>query len=69
MCNTCWLANLAAQVLDMYFAVVFGLEAIIKIVMCGFLFNGRGSYMRSPWNVLDLFIVVIQVCVSGKRSC
>ena len=47
---TFWLGNA--------FLILFGLEAIIKIVAHGFLLNGPDSYMWSYWNVFDLFIVV-----------
>ena len=35
----------------------------MKIIVCGFAFNGSGSYIRSYWNMLDLFVVVIGVMV------
>lgn len=35
----------------------------MKIIVCGFAFNGPGSYIRSYWNMLDLFVVVIGVLV------
>jgi hypothetical protein len=47
--------------LDFIMTALFTLEAIIKIIACGFLFNGKGSYMRSGWNILDFVIVVISV--------
>ena len=47
---TFWLGNA--------FLILFGLEAIVKIVAYGFLLNGPESYMWSYWNVFDLFIVI-----------
>ena len=47
---TFWLGNA--------FLILFGLEAIVKIVAYGFLLNGPDSYMWSYWNVFDLFIVI-----------
>jgi hypothetical protein len=51
--------------LDNCFTVLFTLEAIIKIVAMGFLFNnqtlrekGMSPYIRNPWNMLD-FVVVL----------
>ena len=38
--------------------ILFGLEAIVKIVAYGFLLNGPDSYLWSYWNVFDLFIVI-----------
>ena len=33
----------------------------MKIVVWGFALNGRGSYLRSGWNALDLAIVAIGI--------
>jgi hypothetical protein len=51
--------------LDNCFTVLFTLEALIKITAMGFLFNnaelrakGLNPYVRDPWNVLDLVVVV-----------
>jgi hypothetical protein len=41
--------------------VVFVLEACLKIVALGFLLNGRTSYLRSGWNILDFCIVSISL--------
>lgn len=55
--------------MDICFTILFTLEASIKIVALGFLFNnkklrakGMSPYFRDPWNVLD-FIVVISSLV------
>jgi len=45
-------------IVDLAMTVLFTIEAIIKIIALGFLFNGTASYLRSPNNVLDLFVVV-----------
>ena len=54
--------------LDNCFTVLFTLEAIIKIVAMGFLFNnqtlrekGATPYIRNPWNMLDFVVVVASV--------
>ena len=51
--------------LDNCFTVLFTLEATIKIVAMGFLFNnavlrerGMTPYIRNPWNMLDFIVVV-----------
>lgn len=31
----------------------------MQVVVCGFVLNGPGSYLRSPWNVLDFAIILI----------
>lgn len=35
------------------------MQACLKIMVFGFAFNGPDSYIRSPWNVLDFFVVVV----------
>lgn len=34
-------------------------DVCLQVLVHGFVFNGRGSYLRNPWNVLDFAIVVI----------
>ncbi len=40
----------------------------MKIIVCGFAFNGPYSYIRRPWNILDLFIVIVGVLVLVLES-
>ena len=40
---------------------IFVLEAIIKIIAAGFLFNFKGSYLRSMWNIVDFIVVTSAV--------
>lgn len=47
--------------LDVVFTSCFGLECLIKIVSYGFFFNGEESYLKSSYNCLDFFIVIISV--------
>ena len=35
----------------------FTIEALIKIISFGLLFNGKNSYLRGAWNCLDFVIV------------
>ncbi|GIL88323.1 hypothetical protein Vretifemale_16288 [Volvox reticuliferus] len=49
----------ALRILDYIFTGAFTLEAILKIVTFGFAFTGKHAYIRSGWNVLDLFIVLL----------
>uniref|UniRef100_A0A7S1KN52 Uncharacterized protein n=1 Tax=Percolomonas cosmopolitus TaxID=63605 RepID=A0A7S1KN52_9EUKA len=47
------------QVLDIVewvFTGIFTLELVMKVIALGFAFH-PGSYLRNPWNVLDIFIV------------
>jgi hypothetical protein len=41
---------------------VFMIEALLKIIACGFLVNKK-SYLRNPWNIID-FIVVFSALLS-----
>jgi Ion transport protein len=46
---------------DKIFLSLFGIEMIIKVIAMGFVANGKYSYIRNGWNVLDAFVVVIGV--------
>jgi hypothetical protein len=48
-------------VLDCLTTSVFAIEAILKIVSFGFIFNGSQSYLKNPWNFLDFIIVVLSI--------
>ena len=37
--------------------MIFTIEAMLKIITTGFLFNKKNSYLRNSWNVLDFLIV------------
>ena len=43
--------------------IIFTTEALLKIITLGFVLNGRHSYLRNTWNILD-FIIVIFALVS-----
>ncbi|KAG5316037.1 CAC1A protein, partial [Pseudoatta argentina] len=42
---------------EMYFLVIFCVEASLKIITFGFALH-RGSYLRNIWNIVDFFVVV-----------
>lgn len=42
---------------DFFTTIAFSIEATMKIIAHGFLFNGDYSYLRNPWNILDFTIV------------
>ena len=46
------------ETVDLAMTIVFTLEALLKIMALGFLFNGGHSYLRNPWNILDFSIVI-----------
>ncbi|KAK3253585.1 Caveolin-2 [Cymbomonas tetramitiformis] len=47
--------------MDLIFTVLFTLEMIIKIIVCGF-WSSKTAYLRSGWNVLDSLIVLNSLC-------
>lgn len=53
----------ALRYLDVVWSAVFVVEAALKIVAYGFVFNGRTSYLRDGWNVMDFFIVLCSIVV------
>lgn len=46
--------------IDFVFSVIFIVEAFVKIVAMGFIFNKK-AYLREAWNCLDLFIVCVSI--------
>ena len=47
--------------IDIGLTAIFTLELIIKVLAYGIFFNGPKSYLRSAWNIMDFFIVIISV--------
>lgn len=43
---------------DMFLAVIFMIEIVIKIIVHGLLFNGSTSYLRTKWHIFDFIISV-----------
>jgi len=48
-------------IINMTMTFIFLLESLLKVVATGFLFNGKTSYLRNPWNVVDFFIVFVSI--------
>lgn len=44
--------------IDIAISCIFALEAILKIIVFGLLLNGKQSYLRSLWNLIDFMTVV-----------
>ena len=42
---------------DMVITIIFIIEALAKIIVSGFILNGRHSYLMDSWNLLDFIIV------------
>ncbi len=40
------------------FLGLYSFEMIVKILGLGLIFNGKKSYLRDPWNILDFIIVM-----------
>jgi hypothetical protein len=62
--------NKVIEYMGYLFSLVFTIEAIIKIIAMGFIFNKK-SYLRDSWNCLDFIIViagVIELSMIGKDS-
>ena len=47
--------------LDVVFTSLFVMEFVLKTLANGFLFNGKDSYLRNAWNILDFIIVAFSV--------
>jgi len=45
---------------NLILTIIFVLECALKIVAMGFILM-EGAYLRDPWNVLDIFIVVVSL--------
>lgn len=57
--------------IEYLFALVFLLEALIKIIAFGLILNGQKSYLRSAENVLDFLIVIgsiVEFALHGSTS-
>jgi hypothetical protein len=52
------------EVLDWIVTSLFILEFVLKVAVYGFMFNGKNSYIRNGWNIMDFIIV----CLSVKKS-
>ena len=52
-------------IVDVVFTAIFPLEAVLKIVALGFLLNGKRSYLRDSWNILDFIIVFTSLLSLG----
>lgn len=47
--------------LDYIVTFLFVVECVMKVIRKGFIFNGKKSYLRSYWNSLDFFIIIISL--------
>ena len=47
--------------MDMVVTYLFTLECLINIIVYGLICNGKHSYLRDNWNVMDFLIVTTAV--------
>lgn len=50
--------------IDKSLTSVFVFESCAKIISYGFIWCGSKSYLRSGWNVLDFFVILITVILN-----
>lgn len=53
--------NLILYWVDLSFSLLFGLECAFKIISRGFLFNGKTSYLKNGWNILDFVVITLSL--------
>lgn len=49
--------------IDLILTCLFILEIILKMLAYGILLNGPNSYLRNPWNIIDVIIISTSVIV------
>lgn len=52
--------NQVLDILGLTFTLIFTLEALLKILALGFIFN-KYAYLRDGWNFIDFFVVLTGV--------
>lgn len=48
-------------IVDITLTLIFTFEVLIKSIAFGFILNGKESYLRNIWNVIDFIIILISV--------
>jgi len=51
---------------DIITTIIFTVECVLQILTFGFLVNGKNSYLRSAWNLMDFIIVLFSL--AGLKS-
>lgn len=55
---------------DIILTIFFFIESILKIISYGMLFNGKHSYLRNGWNIIDFAVVIVSIIslsISGNK--
>ncbi|XP_056009827.1 voltage-dependent calcium channel type A subunit alpha-1-like isoform X8 [Ostrea edulis] len=52
---------------EIYFVVIFLVEALLKIVALGFVLH-KGAYLRNIWNIMDFVVVVTGIITMAATS-
>ncbi|XP_078326078.1 voltage-dependent calcium channel type A subunit alpha-1-like isoform X9 [Crassostrea virginica] len=52
---------------EIYFVVIFLVEALLKIVALGFVLH-KGAYLRNIWNIMDFVVVVTGIITMAASS-
>lgn len=47
--------------IDMAISGIFVIEVILKWMAYGIIFNGKKSYFRNKWNIIDYLVIVFSV--------
>lgn len=54
--------------IDLVVTVLFTFELVLKVIVLGFLMNGKDSYIRNPWNIMDFIIVAFSLISISFRD-
>lgn len=49
------------DIINIIMTSIFWIEFMMKVLANGLIFNGKQSYLRNPWNIIDFFIVIISI--------
>jgi voltage-dependent calcium channel L type alpha-1S len=50
--------NKILDILNIIYTVIYAVEALLKIIAYGFIFQ-KGAYLRDLWNAVDFVVVVL----------
>ena len=54
--------------IDIVVTALFTIELILKVIVFGFMFNGKDSYIRNAWNIMDFIIVAFSLVSLSMRD-